>query len=219
MNIAHIVAAAAYGGMVMAAAGVAILEHSGRNRRLHSARNVFIAYVVGATLAAGVSQIDLWPLSSWSLMTRAPTRQVGANSSNLGLVALDGTAQEHPIDYRAVEPFAIEELMAWMRVYFLALPAASRDSAARYLLLRLNAARVRVRAGNAPGLQERWLGPLRAPFHQLHPKQWRTPESVPPGPFIGLRLYSEQWDLEERALDPTRVTRTRLYEYRQAPLP
>jgi hypothetical protein len=42
---------------------------------------------------------------------------------------------------------------------------------------------------------------------------------VPATPFVGLRIYGETWDLEERAVDPTRVARTRLYEYRESVTP
>ncbi len=161
--IQNLVAAAAYAGMVLAAAGVAAAECRGRHRALRGARQLLIAWVVGATLLAGVSQRDLWPLSSWSLMTRAPRRDMGVDPVYLRLLAVDDAEREYPVDYRAVEPFAIEELMAWMRSYFLKLPRAEQDSVAGFLLRRLNVARARVRAGDEPGTQERWLGPLRAP--------------------------------------------------------
>jgi hypothetical protein len=217
--IQHFVAAGAYAGMVLASAGVMALERRGKRRALRAARQLLILWVVGATLLAGVSQRDLWPLSSWSLMTRAPRRDMGVDPIYLRLLAVDDAEREYPVDYRAVEPFAIEELMAWMRSYFLKLPAGEQDSVAGFLLRRLNVARARVLAGSEPGTQERWLGPLRAPFHTLHPRQWTSVSSVPATPFVALRMYGETWDLEERAVDPTRVTRTRLYEYREQAAP
>ena len=217
--IQHVIAATAYAGMVLAAAAVVAAECRGRHRALRGARQLLIAWAVGATLLAGVSQRDLWPLSSWSLMTRAPRRDMGVEPVYLRLLAVDGAGQEYPVDYRAVEPFAIEELMAWMRTYFLKLPAGEQDSVAGFLLRRLNVARARVRAGAEPGTQGRWLGPLRAPFHSLHPAQWTSVSSVPTTPFVALRVYGETWDLEERAVDKTAVTRTRLYEYREGAAP
>jgi hypothetical protein len=106
----HFVAAAAYAGMVLAAAAVAAAECRGRRRALRGARQLLIAWVVGATLLAGVSQRDLWPLSSWSLMTRAPRRDMGVDPVYLRLLAVDDAGREYPVDYRAVEPFAIEGL-------------------------------------------------------------------------------------------------------------
>jgi hypothetical protein len=217
--IQHLVAAAAYAGMVLAAAVIAAVEYRGRHRALRGARHLLIVWVVGATLLAGVSQRDLWPLSSWSLMTHAPRRDMGVDPVYLRLLAVDGAGREYPVDYRAVEPFAIEELMAWMRRYFLKLPGDEQDRVADFLLRRLNLARARVLAGDEPGTQGRWLGPLRAPFHALHPRQWTSIHSVPTTPFVALRVYGEIWDLEERAVDPSRVTRTRLYEYRESAVP
>jgi len=215
LNRVHLVAAAAFAGMALGAAALSLLERRGTRRALRAGRNLFVAYVAGASLVAGISQRDLWPVSSWSLMTGAPTREMGQDPAYLRLLAVDGDGQEYPVDYRAVEPFAIEELSAWMRVAFFGLQPAERDSAAAYLLQRLNIARARVRRGAAPGRQERWLGPLRAPFHTLHPRVWTGPAAVPDAPFVGLRIYGERWDLEERAIDPTRVRRELLYQYRE----
>ena len=179
-----------------------------------SARRLVVALVVGVTLLAGLTQRNLWPFSSWALMTSKPTRQMGVAPTYQRLLAVDDAGREYAVDYRALEPFAVEELMAWMRKSFVRLPRADQDRAASYLLERLNVARARVRAGRSPSTQERWLGPLRAPFHLLHPKQWTSPETVPATPFVALRLYGEKWDLLERAADPTHFTRELLYEFR-----
>jgi len=216
MSRLDLIAAAAFAGLAGIVAMVLYAEARGRARR---PRQLLIAWVVGLTLLAGISQRDLWPLSSWSLMTRAPRRDMGTDPPFLRLLAVDGGGREYPVDYRAVEPFAYEELMAWMRRHFLHLDPASRDSAAAFLLERLNVARARLQAGAAPGTQGRLLGPLRAPFHTLHPRLWNRPSSVPASPFVALRLQGETWDLLERARDSSRVTRRLLYEYRPNPPP
>jgi len=213
------VAAVAYAGLVACAGVVIAAELRRRGRALRRARGWLVAYVVGVTLLAGLTQRDLWPLSSWSLMTRAPGPDRGvAPDMYLLLVAVDSGGREYPVDYRAVEPFAIEELVAWMRKYFLDLPRAEQDSAAAYLLGRLNVARARVRSGLPPGTQGSWLGSLRAPFHTLHPRQW-TAGTVPASPFAGLRVYTESWNLAERARDSTKVERTLRYAFSAVPAP
>lgn len=217
MNRIHAVAAAAYAGMAVGAIALAVLEARGRRRAARAVRQLFIAWVAGASLVAGVSQRDLWPLSSWTLMTGVPPAEIGVDPLYLRMLAVDDGGREYPVDYRAVEPFAIEELSAWMRTTFLELPPAARDSAARYLLVRLNAARARVRLGASPGRQERWLGPLRAPFHTLHPKVWTDSLAVPATPFVGLRIYRESWDLEARARAASPGTRALLYQYSPVP--
>lgn len=213
MSRLHLLVLLAYATVAVVALLVLWLERSRRGAALRWGRQLFIALVVGLTLFAGVTQRDLWPFSAWALMTGAPTPTRGEKIPHLRFAAVDGFGREYPVDYRAVEPFAVEELMAWLRAYFLTLPAASQDSAASFLLGRIELARLRVGEGRSPGTSGRWLGPLRAPFHQLHPAQWPDAASVPATPFVGLRLYGESWTLEERAQDSTRVTRRLLYQY------
>ena len=172
-----------------------------------------IGAVLMATMFAGVSGVDLWPVSSWALMTGTPTRTVGDAPIVLQVIAVDAAGREYPVDYRAVEPFAFEEWRGWMRAHFAVLSREDRDRVAGWMLSRLNVARERVRAGRPPGTQGRWLGPLRAPFHGLHPAAWSSPEDVPATPFVMLRLYREWWDLAERARDPSAVRRVRDYEF------
>lgn len=212
MNVSQ-VAAVAYGVLVLLTVVAGVAEGRGGPRPVKRVRHLIIAWLVGATLLAGVTQRNLWPLSSWALMTSVPTRHMGEDPPYQRLLAVDDAGHEYAVDYRALEPFAVEELMAWMRYSFVKLPRADQDSAARYLLDRLNLARTRVRAGRSPGTQGRWLGPLRAPYHLLHPRQWTSPESVPAAPFVAIRVYGEQWDLLERAADPARFTRVLLYEF------
>ncbi len=226
MNVSQ-VAAVAFGGLVLLILSAIVAEGRGgphstgrgsplrRARAVRRARQMIIAWVVGSTLLAGVTQRNLWPLSSWALMTSAPTRQMGEKPPYQRLLAVDDAGHEYVVDYRALEPFAVEELMAWMRYSFMTLARADQDLAARYLLERLNLARTRVRAGDSPGTQGRWLGPLRAPFHLMHPRQWTSPETVPATPFVALRVYGERWDLLERAADPARFTRVLLYEFHE----
>jgi hypothetical protein len=208
---------AAYAGLLVLALSVLVAESRRSLGALRRGRHALILWTAAATFLAGVTQRDLWPLSSWSLMTGAPRRDMGVQPPYLRIALLDAAGREYPLDYRAVEPLPIEELMAWMRINFFALSSAQRDSVARYLLSRADAARARVAAGGVPGTQGRWLGALRAPFHTLHPRQWTGPDRVPDAPFAGLRVYGETWDLEQRARDSSRVARTVRYQYPVSP--
>ena len=194
---------------------LAFLEWRGASvPALRRARTALISFVVIATLGAGVTQVDSWPFSSWSLMTGTPSPLVGERSNQIRVVAVSG-AGEFTVDYRAVEPFAVEELMAWLRGPFFLLAMPQRDSAAAFLLARVESARGRVQQGLPPGRQGRMLGLFRAPFHQLHPVRWSQPSDVPATPFIGIRIYGEVWSLEERRADHSKVTRRLLYEFRE----
>jgi hypothetical protein len=208
LALADAAGAISYAGLTILAAGAALTRRRFLQRAL-------CAWVAGVTLVAGVLQRQLWPLSSWSLMVGTPTRERGTPAQPfLRMLAVDSAGAEYAVDYRAVEPFAIEELMAWMRNSFMTLAPAQRDSAAAYLLGRLEVARLRVLLGRSPGTQGHWLGPLRAPFHTLHPRVWRSSADVPTAPFSALRLYAESWDVVAREVDVTSGTRTLLYEYR-----
>lgn len=218
----HAVAGSIYVGFVLAVLAVAATEWRARRdvrsggrvrvRALRAARGWLILGVVAAGLLSVLSQRNLWPFSNWALMTGEPRRDMGVNPTYLRLAVVDESGAEHRVDHRAVEPFAFEELMAWMRKVFVELPPAAQDSAARFLLDRINVARARVRAGESPSSQERWLGSLRAPYHLLHPKRWTAPESVPTAPFLLLRVYGETWDLDARARDPSAFVARLVYE-------
>jgi hypothetical protein len=185
-----------------------------RARRRASA---LVLYALAVSLAAGLTQRDLWPFSSWSMMVAVRRPDVGEPSRPLRLVGVDADGAEHVVDARAWQPLAFEELVAWLNVKFPALAAPPRERVGRYLLERAEAARVRVRAGGAAGSFNRILGPFTAPTHILHPALWASPEDAPPKPFVRMRVYGERWNVEARRRDPALVTRALVYEYPAAP--
>src|ERR1043165_8809985 len=133
MSHPGLLATASYLGLVLLVLTVAAIHAYSRTERLRRrSTNLLIAYVTGATMFAGATQINLWPFDSWSLMTGAPARRIGDSFRYMRLLAVGADGREYGIDYRAVEPFAIQELMAWMRNHFLTLSPPARDSAASY---------------------------------------------------------------------------------------
>jgi hypothetical protein len=99
---------------------------------------------------------------------------------------------------------------------FLKLPSPARERAAAHLLGVVEGNRRRWAAGKPEPYFTRYLGPFSAPFFLGHPDRWIAGERVPRGPFVGLRFYHESWSVEERLLDPSRVTRVLAYEYRSS---
>jgi len=63
------------------------------------------------------------------------------------------------------------------------------------------------------GYFDRYLGPLAAPYFDLHPWVWTAGPDTPPEPFTKLRVYRERWDHEQRRLRPDRVQRTLFEEH------
>jgi len=173
--------------------------------------NVFLIYTIVLGLSAGLSQREVWPFSTWPLVAGTVPRPV----THPRFLAIDATGREYQIDYRAWEPLEFDELMGWNDRNLMRLDPASRDRAAAYLLNIIERAREQWSAGNRVHYLDRYLGPLSAPIFLGHPAYWETGEGVPVQRFVGLRLYHETWDVEERARDPSKVTRQLIYEYRE----
>jgi len=177
--------------------------------------SVLILYVVAVSLTSVLSRHDLWPFSAWSLMAGTAPEAVGENPPGDVVIVVDARGNEFEVDYRAWEPFTVEELDTWLP-HLADLDDASKARAAADLLARANVARERVLAGKSPGYFDRWLGPLTAPHHFLHPAIWTQPDDVPREPFVVFRVYREFWQPEARRRDATTVRRTLVYEYQAA---
>ncbi len=160
------------------------------------------------SLTAGLSGRDLWPFSSWIMMRWTSTAVV----SELRLYGVDAEGVEYPIDYRAWEPLSLEELTSWLDRVFPMLSPAEQHSAATYLLAAANQARERAQAGARLGVNDRWLGPLAAPTHLLHPRHWAPPGQAPAYPLEQLRIVRESWNVEVGRDRPGAVVRRVEYE-------
>ncbi len=174
--------------------------------------NLLILYTIGATLLAVVSRRDLWPFSSWALMVGAAPVEIGEDPQGLRLLAVDESGGEHFVDYRSWQPISIEELGAWLRLEFPKLSPPEQDRVSAFLLEKANAGRASALAGDSPGYFDRYLGVLTAPHHLLHPAIWSDPENVPRQPFVGIRMYREYWNVEERRHDPSAMRLVLVYQ-------
>jgi hypothetical protein len=174
--------------------------------------NAFLLIALFASFTSGLSTRDMWPFSSWNMMTGV-TPPAGRALPTLSIVGVDADGKEYDIDYRTWEPLSPEELHSWLRHSFYQLDPAARDRVASYLLQRSNLAREQALSTAGLAYSNRWLGRLTAPTHLLHPPLWSHPESVPPNPFVRLRIYGESWDLERGRLAPGSMTRVLAYEY------
>lgn len=172
--------------------------------------NVFIGYALALSFGAGFLQHEVWPFSAWPLVAAISPKEI----THPRVVAVDTAGSEHEIDHRAWAPLVFQELTAWWDKHFFKLDPASRDRAAAYLLGVVEGNRSLWSEGRPEPYFTRYLGPFSAPFFLGHPDRWIAGERVPAKRFQGLRIYRETWNLEERARDPSRVTRVLAYEYR-----
>lgn len=176
--------------------------------------NVFLWAVLFISFAAGLTQHDLWPFSSWPVLAFAvPTGE--SHPPLPRIMGVDSNSKEYDIDYRAWPPLALEELTSWIEIYLTRLDPAAQDRVGTYLLNRSNNAREQSLSSAGLPYPNRWFGPLTAPTSMLHPAIWSHPENVPRHLFVRLRIYEKSWDLEERRRDLQKVTRVLIFDYQQ----
>lgn len=196
-------------GLAMACA--AALHTDERRQRVLT--DCFLVFTVLVSFAAGLSQHDAWPFSSWRMMvglTPPATRTL----PTLRITGIDAAGGEYDIDYRAWQPLSLEELHAWLKYTFPRLDPAAKQNVAAYLLSRANRGREDALSPAGLTYSSRWLGRLSAPTHLLHPAIWSDPERVPRTPFVSLRIYEESWNLETAGRENRNIARVLQYEYR-----
>jgi hypothetical protein len=178
-----------------------------------AAADRLILYVLAVSLAVGITQQESWPFSNWALVHGLAPRQM----ASWEIEAVDDGGRSWPVDPRVLQPLSPEEFGAWMGSGLGRLSPEGRRRIGQFVLARAEAGRARVKAGGRVGVSERWLGPLAAPYHFHGRPVWRGPADVPDRPFIGVRLWSLSWDVEERALDASRVRRRLLLAQPEGP--
>ena len=171
--------------------------------------NLLITYTILLSFSVGFTQRESWPFSTWPFIAG----RVARPSTFPRIVAIDAQEKEYQIDYRAWEPFEFDELMAWKDQFFSRFDATTKDRIATYLLDHLDTARRQWAAGERRHYFDRFFGPLSAPLFLGHRAYWDV--AVPDRAFSGLRFYEETWDVEQRARDPSSISRRLVYEYRR----
>jgi hypothetical protein len=174
--------------------------------------HAFLGFALLASFTAGLTQHNMWPFSSWPVLAY-PMRCTTLDSPSPRIMAVDAGGREYNIDYRAWNPISLEELLSWLNLHFSHLDPAEQDRVGKYFLDRANSARQDALSPQGLAYPNRWLGPLTAPTHMLHPAIWSQVETVPRSSFVAIRIYNESWDLDARRLDPSKVTRVLAYEY------
>ena len=171
--------------------------------------NAFLLYTLAVSFGAGLFQREMWPFSTWPLVAGIQ----GPAAHHSRIVAVDRAGVEHNVDYRAWQPFVVEELQAWADKRLLRLGHEDRARAAEFMVQLAERGRQAASAGRTVGYFDRFWGPLAAPYFLLHPKRWSSPGVTPREPLVGIRVYSESWDLQQRRTAPSAVQRSLVFEY------
>ncbi len=206
-----IVAAVEFGGFIVAGWSLVFLLGKVKSeRRQRALITLLLVYVVVISFGNAVLRINLWPFSSWDLVTRTQSGGGWPDWRTFGVTA-DG--KEYPVDYRAFEPLNAHELGTWMLQDFVGLTREQQGKVGEYFLRQMNRARQNVRKGKEPGYLGRFLGPLVAPAHMIYPPGWLNPDDVPADRFVAVRWYRSIWDLEAMYQDMSTMRLVPLYEY------
>jgi hypothetical protein len=168
-----------------------------------------IAYVVGVSLLAGVTQKDAWPFTSHTIAVGRARADTTICLDELA--GVDASGREWALDPYSWMPVYESVLDYWLQRNLARLSPAQREEALGFLLQRAEASRARLSAGQAIGPQ-RWLGPLGAPYWLLLPRPAPAPQRL-----VGLRVYEACWVPRERYTDPRKVERRLLAEHLAGP--
>lgn len=170
---------------------------------------MLIAFVIVVSTVAGVTQIEAWPFSNWTLVHTYRSRAM----TSWAIEGFDANGHTSEIDPRVLQPLQPEEFGAWTLTHLERLTPDDRELVLRFLLDRGNTQRARFLAGHFPA-NDYLLGDLSAPAHFAMRRVWRTPSDVPPGPFVAVRIVRLRWDTEGRDRNSGAFHRELLAEYR-----
>jgi hypothetical protein len=194
--------------LVFVALGLVAARTSGRSAAKRWT-NVLIAYVLAVTGVVGLVQQESWPFTTWSLVSGRPARHM----TSLEVEGLDACGRGYVVDLRVVQPLSPEELASWLKANEGRLGPSGQESLGRFLLARAEAGRRRLLDGQRVAPNQWILGPADAPYHFHDAKTWKSASQVPASPFVALRAWFLEWDIDERYADDRRVTRRLLFEY------
>jgi hypothetical protein len=167
-------------------------------------QTLLILYVLGLSLAVGLSQKDAWPFSPYPVLAEDATRS--STLERVVLVGVDGAGREWAVEPMAWSPLPSKKITDWMRTVYPRLGPAQQREAERFLFERAEAARRQALAGTWLG-HRRLLGPLAAPSWLVH-----RPAPPAPEPFVALRGYRIRWQAREVLEDPHGVERELLFD-------
>ena len=167
-----------------------------------------IVYVLAVSCLVGVTQVESWPFTNWALVNHGSPRRI----VSLELEGLDAGGRGWMVDLRVLQPLAPEEFATWLKANLPKLTPDDRGRLGRFLLGRAEDGRRRLLAGRSPAPNQALLGPMDAPYHFHDAKTWTSAAQVPTTPFVGLRAWFWDWDVEERFADAARVERRLLFE-------
>jgi hypothetical protein len=193
--------------LLFVALGLAAAWAARRGGHPRAAVDRLLVYVLVVTCAVGLVQVESWPFTTWALVNHgSPERIV-----SLELEGVDATGRAWVVDLRVLQPLAPEEFATWLKFTLPRLTPPERRRLGLFLLQRAEEGRQRLLSGGRVAPNQWLLGPLDAPYHFHDAKTWTSPAQVPATPFVALRAWFLDWNVEERFADEARVERRLLF--------
>jgi hypothetical protein len=223
-NLAEVLRSAAFLGFLVL--GLRVVWKDLRKQETSRAKTQLIVYAILVTCTVGVTQIEAWPFSNWALIHHISQQKM----LDWIVEGTDASGKAYRIDPRFIEPMPYEDFDTWLKTGFFRIgrteeeaklcylvarpPTPGQAKVAGFLIERAEIARRRFLHGEPPGTNGTLIGRLAAPYHFDRPTRWRTVSDVPATPFVGLRIWQIEWNVEERYRDESRITRHLLFDYR-----
>ena len=171
--------------------------------------DALIVYVVAVTGIVGLVQVESWPFTTWSLVSGTPAWHM----TSLEVEGVDAAGRGYVVDLRVLQPLSPEEFASWLKANEGRLARDGQDRIGGFLLQRAEEGRRRLVDHRRVAPNQWLLGPADAPYHFHDAKTWTSPAQVPPSPFVAVRAFFLEWDVNERYADERRVRRRLLFAY------
>ena len=142
----------------------------------------FVVITLGMALLSGVTQIDAWPFTTYTLAAFRPRARV--ELCHVEIVGLDAAGSEWQADPLSWSPVYHSILQYWLEADYPKLARKEQEEVLVFLGQRLERSRADLAAGRRIGFERR-AGAAYDPYWWL----LRRPAHVSPEPFRGMRIY------------------------------
>jgi hypothetical protein len=194
-------------GFLLLALRVALAGPAVRRSRV----NALLIYVLCVSSAVGFLQRDSWPFAANRIFYHSFA--AGHVFERYTLQIIDREGRECDPDPHFTSPVTLITLLEWLEHSYPALSEPEQQEVMQFLFDRARRAGDRTAAGGDP-LIARMIGSLAPPSHWALYTLTIPKDLVHCMPYGGLRLYRDTWRPSERFVDPRRVERQLISEYR-----
>lgn len=183
---------------------IALSRSESRRQSLVQLLAIYVLLVHAALVMTGR---DAWPFTTYPLIQKTSNGTVVYQKFTF--VGVDAAGREWPLDPDSFSPVAPAVMMQWCLGIRPQLSSEQQLRAGAFLLRKAENRRQRQLSGEASP-DGRFLGPLYAPDWWVYSR----PAATSPTPFVGLRMYREDFRPRDRFAGKPDVARTLIMDVR-----